>query len=134
MQSVSLVDSLKRVERIEYFDIVKGITILTVVYVHSGASIGPLKYFVSYYMPLFFVISGYFIKQRSIVDTFKRGLKQLLLPFYVSGIIGTVIAYLIGPSQIEISRYFMGLLFGPVETFGGQFIVCGFFMHCFGQD
>lgn len=49
-------------ERSKYWDIIKGLAIIAVVYRHSGAS--HIKIVYLYHLPLFFFISGFFYKEK----------------------------------------------------------------------
>lgn len=37
-------------------------------------------------MPLFIIFSGYFFKEKSTKETFYRGIKQLVKPYFITGI------------------------------------------------
>lgn len=78
-------------KRIRYFDIAKGITILCVIIGHFGiASINQVVF--SFHMPLFFIISGYFLKTEGDFKKFvKQKAKQLIWPYVI-----TVLAVSIG--------------------------------------
>lgn len=70
--------------RIRYFDIAKGITILCVIAGHFGVkSINQVVF--SFHMPLFFIISGYFLKTDNDLKGFvSRKAKQLLFPYVLT--------------------------------------------------
>ncbi len=72
-------------KRIEYIDIAKGIGILLVVMGHNDfAVISPYAYQViySFHMPLFFFLSGYFLKTTiPFFDFFKKRFNSLLKPY-----------------------------------------------------
>ena len=72
--------------RIDYFDIVKGIGILCVIAGHMGIS--PIDSVVfTFHMPLFFLISGYFISTKiSFKDFCNKKFKQLLFPYIFTSI------------------------------------------------
>lgn len=69
--------------RDETFDILKGIAIIFVIMGHSG--VGPLRAFIfSFHMPLFFFITGYFLKIRPLSKEMERSLKRLIIPYVFS--------------------------------------------------
>lgn len=65
------------------FDIAKGILILCVVIGHGGSdSLADFVY--RFHMPIFFVISGYFIKiQMDVKKYAKNQLKKLMIPYFI---------------------------------------------------
>lgn len=97
-------------ERIRYFDIAKGILIILVVFAHFRSAVARLPYdspyfdfvygwnniFTCFYMPAFFLISGYcsnFKKQSSVF--FRSLLKSLLLPIITLSLLTTIVTSLI---------------------------------------
>lgn len=79
--------------RIQYIDFVKGIAILLVILGHvmnhgKDNSINQLIYssIYSFHMPLFFIISGYFLKRSTLTQTtIVKNIKALLIPYLVMG-------------------------------------------------
>ncbi len=68
-------------KRIDYFDIAKGIGIIAVVIGHMDLTTLN-KFIFSFHMPLFFLISGYFLSNKlSVSQLAKRKAKQLLIPY-----------------------------------------------------
>ena len=65
------------------FDIAKGILILCVVIGHGGSdSIADFVY--RFHMPLFFILSGYFIQNQSDVGQYaKRQFEKLMIPYFL---------------------------------------------------
>ena len=45
----------------------------------------------SFHMPLFFIISGYMYKECNISNIIHNGLKKLIYPYFVFGIIAVII-------------------------------------------
>lgn len=73
---------------IMWIDWAKIIGIFLVTLGHGGLVGEEFKNFIySFHMPLFFVISGYLYYQRSFVETFKRGLKTLIIPYLLINLI-----------------------------------------------
>lgn len=71
--------------RIKYFDIAKGFTIILMVIGHMGlkGKGSYVNHFIyAFHMPLFFIMSGYFMSDRGSMGAyFKKKTKQLLLPY-----------------------------------------------------
>lgn len=75
--------------RVVYFDLAKGFAIFSVVLAHLNTFFWGDNYFLSYvihsyFMPLFFFISGYFCYKENCLYDFsflKRKIKQLLIPY-----------------------------------------------------
>ena len=62
-------------------DIMKGITILLVILGHFD-SIPDIKHWIlSFHMPLFFIIAGYFHKPQFNYNTFKKDINRLVIPY-----------------------------------------------------
>lgn len=60
-------------------DIMKGIGIVLVMIGHQDL---PISHFIySFHMPLFFIISGYFYKERSVLLSIKNDFKRLVIPY-----------------------------------------------------
>ncbi len=100
------------------FDLLKGIGILFVIIGHSD--IGPLNAFInSFHMPLFFFITGYFLKKRSISQEIRLCVQRLLVPYLFTafGICVVCISFNIanhGPFREEIIIRFLFGFYGTV--------------------
>lgn len=76
--------------REEYLDIAKGISILLIIIAHSGANLfmGYDHYFTSFYIPLFFIVSGYlYNKSGDFLEFIKKRVKRLCKPYFLYSII-----------------------------------------------
>lgn len=63
-------------------DILKGIGIILVIIGHLGHSYGQLVPIIyTFHMPLFFIASGYFFKQKEISTLLKRDIHSLIVPY-----------------------------------------------------
>ncbi len=70
-------------ERIHYLDIAKGISMIAIVAGHLGN--GPINQFVfTFHVPIFFLLSGYFMKPMDDIPFIKKKAKQLLLPYIIT--------------------------------------------------
>ncbi len=89
-------DSIKNKKRVEYFDISRGIAMIAVIIGHSlmTYSSGFLHSVIyAFHMPIFFIISGYFYRERTIKGTLKNGTKKLLLPYAVTILIAATFRF-----------------------------------------
>ena len=92
-------------KRIEWIDVAKGVGILLVVFEHvlmaytrraGNSSIIhtlPVRIIVGFYMPLFFFLSGIFIKsvlKHSFKKAFNLKFRRLMVPYFVWGIISVI--------------------------------------------
>lgn len=78
-------------KRIRYFDMAKGIGILCVIAGHMSApSVCALVF--TFHMPLFFLISGYFVSERMELKQYCYvRTKQLMLPYFFTGFLYTIL-------------------------------------------
>lgn len=83
--------SLENGERDETFDVLKGLAILLVIIGHC--EIGALHSFIySFHVPLFFFVSGYFLKQRPVRDEVRLNFKRLIIPYAFTAICICIVA------------------------------------------
>ena len=73
-------------QRIEFIDIAKGIGILLVIIGHvEHLPSGIRSIIYSFHMPLFFILSGYFFREESVLQSAKRMFPSLIIPYFVIG-------------------------------------------------
>lgn len=71
--------------RLAYIDIAKGFAMLCIIAGHFGI-ITANRFVYTFHVPLFFLISGYFLSTRLDLKTFiKKKVRQLIVPYYVAG-------------------------------------------------
>ncbi len=68
-------------KRIRYIDIAKGFTMLLVILGHNDIPSECNKFIFSFHMPLFFILSGFFLKSDGWETVLKKGWLQLLRPY-----------------------------------------------------
>lgn len=102
-------------KRYDYIDTAKGIGIMLVVWSHMGSSVELSNfykwggYITTFYMPLFFILSGLFYKPTNM----RKRLKQLLVPyisFYVLAYIVYVLKCILKQNDIDWSNFFSPFL------------------------
>lgn len=69
------------------FDFAKGVAILLMIYDHVKMS---GSFITSFHMPLFFLLSGYFMTETLCAKTLGKKVKELLVPYFKYGIIASV--------------------------------------------
>lgn len=77
--------------RLQYVDITKGIAIIAVIVGHVAMSYSSKSVFAwrveaacfTFHMPLFFILSGYFLKPDKY--SFRRDVRHLIVPYVVGG-------------------------------------------------
>lgn len=95
--------SIKKADRLVYIDIAKGIGIICVIIGHMNNA-GVNRVVFSFHMPLFFLISGYFLSSKlSPKEVLNKRLKQLLRPY-----IYTCIALVFMTGIKNIIKFFAG--------------------------
>lgn len=74
---------LKKKKRIDEFDIAKGIAIIAMIIGHLGMKhINMIVY--AFHMPLFFILSGYFLSAKdSFIHFIKKKFIGLIIPYYI---------------------------------------------------
>lgn len=72
--------------RLTYIDIAKGFAILCIIAGHFGI-VTANRFIYTFHVPLFFLISGYFLSTKLDLKTFiKKKARQLIVPYYVTGL------------------------------------------------
>lgn len=71
-------------------DFAKGLAILLMIFDHI---LGHGKIITSFHMPLFFLISGYLLKEEAWIDTLKKKSKGLLLPYISFSLLVLVVGF-----------------------------------------
>ena len=71
-------------QRNETIDIMKGIGIISVVLGHCYLLPSQVIHFIySFHMPLFFIVAGYFYREKDVISSLKSDCKRLLIPYIV---------------------------------------------------
>jgi len=71
-------------KRIQYMDVAKGIGIIMIVLGHNSLPSVLANYLYAIHVPLFFIISGFFFKQRTFLEELKWGIRHLLFPLWLT--------------------------------------------------
>lgn len=78
---------MARGSRLTALDSLRGFGILLVVWGHISRSAGLVSWIFSFHMPLFFIISGMLFHERQFLDSFKKKVARLLIPYLFFGIV-----------------------------------------------
>lgn len=77
-------------------DITRGIGILLMIIGHCSLFGGTLRYVIfSFHMPLFFIFSGYFYRNKPVMDVVNSGIDRLVKPYLIFAIITEVLLRLL---------------------------------------
>ena len=108
--------------RLQYFDIAKGIALIAVVLGHIGIrSINSVVY--TFHLPVFFIVTGYFInKKRSILDFIKNKARYLLLPYALICIIYFFFAKISG-IDLSVKQWLVSALYAAGDSYTEPFTV-----------
>ena len=115
-------------KRVEYIDVAKGIAIWLVVIGHTISSqykgVMLNRWIYSFHMPLFFILSGYFFKERAFKITLKKAVCGLLVPYFIINGIKCVVGALWGwsPSTI-LDKYILPMLYGNGAPKYGDMVI-----------
>lgn len=139
---------MNHINRIGYIDSAKAIAIILVIigHCHWLGCVPYLRQLIySFHMPLFFLISGFFIKNVGLVEGLKKYSKAYLWPYLVIGILIILIGIanslyheenfykLIPLNLIKIifgSNYESSVLFGGIPRIGPSWFLLALFWGC----
>ena len=140
---------MEKKQRLDYIDAAKAIAIILVIIGHCywvGAVPRLRNIIYSFHMPLFFVVSGFFIKQLSIKEALTKYSKAYLWPYMVIGTLITVIDVIktftnheswSSSLTIDLTRIVWGsnyesnVLFGNIPHIGASWFLLALFWGCF---
>ena len=125
-QKPAEVETLGGTKRQPEFDVAKGVGILAVIIGHGAGTPTILRNLIfSFHMPLFFIISGFFMKptQKLTWSFVKKQAKALLLPYVITSALVVAAVYLFWTSQgdgemaiVSAKAFFRGSLVGMGEN------------------
>lgn len=95
--------------RIDYIDAMKGIAIILMIYNHVSLTGLEINRFIGvFHMPLFFLLSGYLYKHRSMPDLLVRNCKRILLPYITTCLIIFILGFFLSKNYNWILSIFWG--------------------------
>lgn len=96
-------------QRYKYLDVARGIGLMLVIISHSS---GLSSYLINFYIPLFFVLSGYVYKPgRSYAENVSRKAKRLLIPYFGYSALLFAFYALTGRSAEEMKLSLFGIFY-----------------------
>lgn len=81
--------------RINYIDMAKGLGIMCIIWCHNETPLWLNNWMFSFHVPIFFIISGYFFKQKTIGTAVKDGWIQLIRPLLVTVLLSVLFLLII---------------------------------------
>lgn len=98
------------------YDIVKGIAIILMIFCHI-VKIRPIRIWVySFHMPLFFIVSGYFFREKGIAEQAKSSFRGIMIPYICTillCVVRTVLLCLIQETPLNgLKNFLIAALFG----------------------
>lgn len=93
------------------FDMMKGIGIILVIIGHLAHGFGwlvPAIY--TFHMPLFFILSGYFYKEKKITELLHRDFRSLLVPYLLVTATTIIYGILVEHGNTPQKRHGIGLI------------------------
>lgn len=72
-------------KRVGYIDLYRSVGIILMVLGHIGVGKGYDLFIHAFNMPMFFMISGYFYREKPMLDRIKHNCKVLLIPYLING-------------------------------------------------
>ena len=123
-------------KRDETVDVAKGICMLSVILVHCCYNLSSdflwdsiRSYIQLFYMPCFFILSGYFIKNGNVIEFIKKKVKTLLWPFIFMYLFSYfIIFFLIKLIHVDLKNELDILSVFFSNPFPNA--LYGFFQHC----
>lgn len=121
-------NSINKNTRVDWIDIIKGISMIFVIMSHSGAP----KIYGYIYIPIFlssfFFVSGYtFNPRNTFMDFFLHKCKTLLVPYFFLGLVNAIISFIFDGDSLTLR--IMGLLTSKKGNDALWFIMCLFVMQ-----
>lgn len=126
----------KELKRIPWVDILKGLLIIFVIFGHITTNSHIKNYLSTFFMPCFFILSGWFMKKNNDIGNFvKKRFKSILLPYVFFSLIWIVFNFLknfIIRSDFNIFKALLSVLLPYSGSPGGNvyilwFLPCLFF-------
>lgn len=107
-------------KRYKHIDVAKGIGVLLVIVGHCLVYKPVVSVIYSFHVPMFFVLSGLFVKtEDNILEYTSKKIKQLIVPYLVFFCIGALLTFIIPStrSNIGFGRVFKGLIYADASEF-----------------
>ncbi len=114
----------KVLERKGWIDILKGILILFVIFGHTTTNSVVLNWLSSFYMPCFFILSGWLMKKEGDASLFiRKKIKGILFPYFCFALIWVLFCFVknfILESEFDIFRALLSIILPYSGRIGGN--------------
>ena len=119
----------KEKNRVQYFDIARGIAMICIILGHLNNSLINRVVF-TFHVPIFFFISGYFMNSKcGIKDYARNKLRTLIVPYIVTCIViiilGTLKGFIQGDAISELGRWSYAAVYGAGDSYNEPFYIPG---------
>lgn len=81
--------------RVDYIDILRAIGIISMIMGHIQFGNIFNKWIHIFHMPMFFIISGFFYKEKNFSTMIKRRIRTLIIPYFVFGLLHCLISFIV---------------------------------------
>lgn len=109
MEKTKQVGVISEKTRYRYLDIARGLGIMLVIISHAH---GLSSYLINYYIPIFFIISGFTYRSgRSYGENVGKKAKRLLIPYFVYSLVLLCIYIVLGRNMEETKFSLFGILY-----------------------
>ncbi len=115
--------------RLNYIDIAKGISMVCIILGHLGnPSINRVVF--TFHVPIFFLITGFFINEKTTLKEFiKIKARTLLLPYFITCaviiVLGTVKGFLTGDALSAFKTWLYASFYGAGDSYSEPFYIKG---------
>lgn len=107
--------------RLRFIDIAKGISIICIILGHLGIH-NITRVVFTFHVPIFFLITGYFVNTKgSVRDFVRKKAGSLLVPYYVTSLVMIVIAALIGLRDGNVLHNVKEWTYAALYASGGRY-------------
>lgn len=116
--------------RNQTIDVVKGVGIIAMILGHTAIPEYGSVLIYSWHMPLFFVVSGYFYRQKPITGYLRSNFSQLLVPYIITALLFIILRSLVLGYKITdgFLSIFVGAGTGNLPMMGNYFVGAIWFM------
>ena len=119
----------ERSVRVQYIDVARGLAMLSIIAGHLGNSTINRVVF-TFHVPIFFLITGYFLKPNNTVKEFiAKKARTLLIPYVFTCLvitaIGTAIGFLKGNPIEELVKWIYASIYAAGDTYYEPFYISG---------
>lgn len=116
-------------KRLEYIDIARGIAIISIILGHLGLrSINKIVF--TFHVPIFFLITGYFLNTRcSLKEFVKNKARTLLIPYFITSLViiglATLKGIIFGGTKEAFVEWLYAALYGAGDNYTEPFYIKG---------